>query len=64
MTEETPRRGPGRPRKEPVEAGEMKTIRIGWRSVWTTRGVKTKEEVTLPAAEADEYIAKGVADGV
>lgn len=62
--DEAPRRGPGRPRKEPVAPADMKTVRIGWRAVWTSKGVKVAQEVTLPPDEADEYIAKGLADGV
>lgn len=58
---DTPRRGPGRPRKEQADDDTM-TVKIGWRSVWTSQGVKTNETVTLPRDEAEEYIGKGLAD--
>lgn len=58
---DTPRRGPGRPRKEQADT-DSREIKIGWRSVWTSQGVKTNETVTLPNDEADQYVNQGLAD--
>jgi hypothetical protein len=70
MTEDKPRRGPGRPRRAPEHtqvspkqpASEMVTIRLGWRDAWTSRGrIKGKETVTLRSDEAQKIVEKGLA---
>ena len=60
---DTPRRGPGRPRKD-AENDDLVTVKIGWRSVWTSQGVKTAEKVDLPADEAKGYVDAGLAKNV
>ena len=61
---DTARRGPGRPRKDDGSDEDTATIKIGWRSVWTSQGVKTAEKVDLPAAEAKGYVDAGLAKNV
>ena len=69
MSEQTARRGPGRPRKseavsetpKAAPSGEV-TILVGWRATWSTKGrIAPETKATLPADEAARIVEKGLA---
>lgn len=72
MTEQTARRGPGRPRKSNAPAitqvsprqpeGPEAMIVTGWRATWSTKGrIAPETTATLPSEEAARIVEKGLA---